>query len=112
MIVNQLYTFCTTEKFRLEKEKKGLDKDIDKSWAELKRMEEVIARKNELKGKLPPTPKDEVSSDPPGTVKRPSAPPAALLDQVVACEVHQEPQTARYTKGSSRSPAVSSLNNN
>ena len=72
-------------------------------------METVIARKNELKRKLPPTPKDEVSSDLSGTVKRPSAPP---LDQVVACEVHQEPQTARYTKGSSRSPAVSSLNNN
>ena len=108
MIVNQLYTFCTTEKFRLEKEKRGLDKDIDQSWAELKRMEEVTARKNELKRKLPPTPKDEVSSDPPGTVKRPSAPPL----EVVACEVHQEPQTARYTKGSSRSPAVSSLNNN
>ena len=109
MVVKQLYTFCTTEKFRLKKEKKGLDKDIDKSWAELKRMEEVIARKSELKRKLPPTSKDKVPSVPSGTEKRPSAPP---LDQVVACEVHQEPQTVRYTKGSSRSPAVSSLNNN
>ena len=109
MIVKQLYTFCTTEKFRLKKEKKGLDKDIDKSWAELKRMEEVIARKSELKRKLPPTSKDKVPSVPSGTEKRPSAPP---LDQVVACEVHHEPQTARYSKRSSRSPADSSLDNN
>ena len=109
MVVKQLYTFCTTEKFRLKKEKKGLDKDIDKSWAELKRMEEVIARKSELKRKLPPTSKDKVPSVPSGTEKRPSAPP---LDQVVACEVHHEPQTARYSKRSSKSPAASSLDKN
>ena len=106
MIVKQLYTFCTTEKFRLKKEKKELDKDLDKSWAELKRIEEAITRKSELKRKLPPTSKYEVVSVPSGVEKRPSAPP---LDQVVVCEVHHEPQTARYSKRSSKSPAASSL---
>ena len=109
LIVKQLYTFFTTERFRLKKEKKGLDKDIDKSWAELKRMEEVIARKSELKRKLPPTSKDKVPTVPSGAEKRPSAPP---LDQVVVCEVHHEPQNARYYKKPSKSPAPSSLDKN
>ena len=108
-MIKQIYTLCTTEKFRLTREKKVLDKELDKSWAELKRMEGVIARKSELKRKLPPTSKDKVPTVPSGAEKRPSAPP---LDEVVVCEVHHEPQNARYYKKSSKSPAPSSLDKN
>ena len=103
-MIKQIYTLCTTEKFRLTREKKGLDKELDKSFAELKRMEEVIARKSELKRKLPAASKDEIVAAPSGASKRPSAPP---LHQVVACDVHHEPPAARYSKRPSRS--VSSL---
>ena len=109
MLVNKIYTLCTTETFRLEREKRILDKELEKSWAELKRMEGVIAKKSELKKKLPPTSEEEIISVPPVAEKRPSAPP---LDQVVTCEVHKEPKVARFTNRSSRSPTASSLDKN
>ena len=102
--MNQVYKLFTTEKFRLTREKKGLDKQLDKSFAELKRMEQVIARKTELKRKLPDASTDEIVSAPSGpslsgASRRPSAPPK---HQVMA-DVHQEPPVASSSKRSSRS---------
>ena len=100
---------CTTETFRLAREAKILDKELEKSWVELKRMEGVIAKKSELKKKLPATSEEEIISVPPGAEDRPSAPP---LDQVVKCEVHKEPKVARFTTRPSRSPTASALDKN
>ena len=104
LLKNQVYTLFTTQEFRLKREKKGLDKQLDKSFAELKRMEQVIARKTELKRKLPDASSDKIASAPSGpsssgTSRKPSAPPK---HQVMA-DVHQEPPVASSSKRSSRS---------
>ena len=73
-------------------------------------MEGVIAKKSELKKKLPATSEEEVISVSPAAEKRPSAPP--LDQQVVTCEVHKEPKVARFTTRSSRTPSSSALDRN
>ena len=105
MVVNKIYTMCTTETFRLAREAKILDKELEKSWKELKRMEGVIAKKSELKKKLPATSQEEATSVSP-VEKAPSAPP--MEQQIVSCDVHKEPKTARFTTRSSRTPSSSS----
>ena len=42
-LINWFYNLFTTETYRLQKETKELDKEIDDSWDELKRMEDLIA---------------------------------------------------------------------
>ena len=72
-------------------------------------MEGVIAKKSELKKKLPATSEEESTSVSP-VVKTPSAPP--MDQQIVSCEVHKEPKTARFTARSSRTPSSSGLDKN
>ena len=96
---------CTTENFRLAREARNLDKELEKSWKELKRMEGVIAKKSELKRKLPATSQEEATPVSPVN-KTPSAPP--MEQHKVSCDVHKEPKTARYTSRPSRTPSTSS----
>ena len=91
LLINWTYTLMTTETYRLQKETETLDKEIDKSWNELKPMEDVIAKKQELKRKLPVPSQKEPST----TQEEPSAPP--LTSSKVSCDVHQEPTAPRYT---------------
>ena len=98
-VINWVYTLMTTENYRLQRETKTLDKEIDKSWNELKRMEDVIAKKQELKRKLPATSQKEVTS----MKKEPSAP--QLESSKVSCDVHKEPKAARYSSRPSSSSA-------
>ena len=119
MGVNMVYRMFTTENYRLAKEAKHLDKQLDKSWKELKRLEGVLEKKSELKRKLPTT--DEGRAPPTAKVpsaptvdKTPSAPP---LDQhTVSCEVHATPKSSNSSRTPfarySRTPSTSALEKN
>ena len=127
MGVNMVYRMFTTENYRLAKEAKHLDKQLDKSWKELKRMEGVLEKKSELKRKLPATaegnapPAAKAPSAPakespsaPVVDKAPSAPP---LDQhIVSCEVHARPKSSHSSRTPlarySRTPSTSALEKN
>ena len=89
-IINWIYNLFTTETYRLQKLTRKLDKEIGKSWDELKRMEDVIAKKEELKRKLPAV------SDKEG----PSVPSAPQLSSDssdrVTCDVHHEPTASHH----------------
>merc|ERR1711936_20874 len=65
-----LYELCTTEQFRLKKEKDQLKKKIDKSFTELEEMEDLIRKKKEIHRKLPKA-----------QSKQPSAPPAEIQEK-------------------------------
>ena len=66
-----------------------MDKEIDESWDELKRMEDLIAKKEELRRKLP-----AVSAESPHV---PSAPQQSSgTPAKVPCDVHPAPPTSRH----------------
>ena len=50
---NYIYHLFTTETYRLKKESEELNEEIEKNWNELKKMENLIAKKAELKKRLP-----------------------------------------------------------
>ena len=88
-MINWIYNLFTTETYRLQKETKELDKEIDDSWDELKRMEDLIAKKEEPRRKLP-----VVSAE---GAHEPSAPQQGSgTPTKVPCEVHPGPHPSRY----------------
>ena len=66
-----LYELCTTEQFRLKQKRHQLDKKIDKSYTELKKMEDLIEKKKEIHQKLPRAQSAE-----------PTAPPAEVIEKI------------------------------
>merc|ERR1712030_287531 len=66
-----LYELCTTEQFRLKQKRHQLDKKIDKSYTELKKMEDLIEKKKEIHKKLPRAQSAE-----------PTAPPAEVIEKI------------------------------
>ena len=65
-----LYELCTTEQFRLKKEKVQLKKKIDKDFTELEELEDLIRKKKEIHRKLPKAQSEQ-----------PSAPPAEIHEK-------------------------------
>ena len=88
--MDYFYNLCTTEMYRLKREADKLDGVIEEQRDELKKLEFLIAKKKELKRKLPEVPSDASGS---------SAPPAAASEPrqssgssaKVQCEVHTQP---------------------
>ena len=81
-LMNYIYNLFTTETYRLRKETEKLDEEIGEKWDELKKMESLIAKKEELRRKLPDNSNHE-----------PSAPQQSSVQ--VPCEVHPQPPPAR-----------------
>merc|ERR1712082_163768 len=59
-----LYELCTTEQFRLKKERDQLKKKIDKSYTDLEEMEDLIRKKKEIHKKLPKAQSEQPSAPP------------------------------------------------
>ena len=105
---NYLYRMFTSPEFRLKRERKTLDKEIEESWTELKKLESLVEKKKELKRKLP-----EQGSQ---SLKAPVSEGSVVTHKTVA-EVHvADGGTARYVpkpshktsqSGRARSPPTS-----
>ena len=78
-LINYIYNLFTSEEYRLKKESDKLDEEIGEKWDELKKMESLIAKKAELRRKLP-----DLENKP-----EPSAPLQSGAQ--THCEVHQPP---------------------
>ena len=83
-----LYELCTTEQFRLKKERDQLKKKIDKSYTELKEMEDLIEKKKEIHKKLPQA-QSEQPSAPPAEVKEKTPGKPRVPQTRTSVEVHE-----------------------
>ena len=83
-----LYELCTTEQFRLKKERDQLKKKIDKSYTELKEMEDLIEKKKEIHKKLPQA-QSEQPSAPPAEVKEKTPGKPRVPQTRTTAEVHE-----------------------
>ena len=87
-----LYELCTTEQFRLKKEKDQLKKKIDKSFTELEEMEDLIRKKKEIHRKLPKA-QSEQPSAPPAEIQEKTPGKPKVQPTRTTVEVHE----ARYS---------------